>query len=196
MKTKIVISSLILALGLSTMAQAQTILLATRDNSGSQVQEYKTLIQGVYPDATILIGGFSNGGSELTDLSVINDADLLIIARRHSSGQWDDGAEQILINSTTTPIFCNNTFVSRDGSDELSWHQGGSGTNTTQTGMTVVDASDPIFTGPFPVTLTAGDTKVNVWSTATTTRRINAGANASTLGTVVATANEVPDTHE
>ena len=147
MKTKIVLSSVILALCLSSLAQGQNIILVA-NNIGNQAA-YIVLLEEVLPDHILTTGTFASLDGNAAMLAQLEAADLIIVARSSNSGSYDDGTEVADWNGLTTPILSHNAYLTHDS--RWKWFPGDR-TGVSTGNIAVSNTSDPIFDG---VTITA-----------------------------------------
>jgi hypothetical protein len=167
MKLKAVVLSatcFALSLGAAWTSHAANIALSGTDLAGNQpiIDFLNANFQGV----TVTHGDFSNPAS------IPVGTDVLIIARRLTSGAYDNATNSAAFNALNYPVVSFTSFVTRTAGSRWSWESGGTaGGSVAGDETTVTSAGAAVFGAASPV---------DWWTTGTD----GAGFNALGTGTV------------
>ncbi|MBI9019078.1 MAG: lamin tail domain-containing protein [Phycisphaerae bacterium] len=123
---------------------ASEIILVTSDSLSQQ--GYVDYLYEIYGQSvTVTVGNYAllDGNTEM--LAELEAADLIIIARKSSSGDYDDGNEVFLWNSISTPMINHSAYLVRDV--RWDWLGGAMLFISGQSDVVVLNSSDTIFAG-------------------------------------------------
>lgn len=125
------------------VSHGTTIILVT-SNPVAQ-QEYIAFLEEVFGEGvSITAGAYTALNDNPGMLAELEAADLIVIARMSSSGEYINGTEIGDWNGLSTPILCHSAYLTRQS--RWNW-MAGDRKEETLTETRVVDSTDPVFKG-------------------------------------------------
>jgi hypothetical protein len=163
---------LALAFGAASSGHATNIALSGTDLAGNQpIIDFLT---ANFLGVTVTHGDFSNPAN------IPAGTDVFIVARRLSSGDYDNAANSAIFNALPIPVVSFTSFVTRTAGNRWSWESGGTvGGDVAGEETTITAAGAAVFGAASPV---------DWWTTATSGTGFNAlGSGTVGTGNILAT---------